>query len=122
VKYAKESNPVPLLFRIGIGANLIGSEALLIDGSSENRLRMALDIFHPNDYAQQVHVGVEYEFAGTFALRGGYKFNYDFDGLTLGAGIRHAVEGIRLSADYSYGSMGEYLGNVQRISLGLILP
>jgi hypothetical protein len=122
VTYAKESSPVPLLFRVGIGANLIGSEALIIEGSTDNRLSMAFDIFHPNDYAQQVHVGVEYEFAGTFALRGGYKFNYDFDGLTLGAGIRHAIEGIRLAADYSYGSMGEYLGNVQRISLGLILP
>jgi len=122
VKYAKESNPVPLLFRIGVGANLIGSEALLIDGSSENRLSMAFDIFHPNDYAQQIHVGVEYEFAGTFALRGGYKFNYDFDGFTFGAGIRQAIEGIRLAADYSYGSMGVYLGNVQRISLGLVLP
>jgi hypothetical protein len=32
VKYAKESNPVPLLFRFGIGANLIGSEGLLRSG------------------------------------------------------------------------------------------
>jgi len=121
VKYAKESNPVPLLFRFGIGADIIGPDGLLVTGSKESRLSVASDIFHPNDYAQQVHVGVEYEFAGSFALRSGYKFNYDFDGLTLGAGITHTLGGIRLSADYSYGSMGTYLGNVQRISIGLIL-
>src|SRR5574341_1441919 len=122
VKYAKESNPVPLLFRFGIGADVIGPDGLLYPGSGDSRLSVAFDIFHPNDYAQQMHAGVEYEFAGSFALRGGYKFNYDFDGLTLGAGVKHALEGVRLSADYSYGAMGTYLGNVQRISLGITLP
>jgi hypothetical protein len=122
MKYAKESNPVPLLFRFGIGADLIGPAGLLRSGSENNRLSAAFDIFHPNDYAQQIHVGAEYEFAGSFALRGGYKFNYDFDGLTLGGGIKHSLEGVGLSADYSYGAMGTYLGNVQRISLGIALP
>jgi hypothetical protein len=122
VTYAKESNPVPLLFRFGIGADVIGPDGLLYPGSEDNRLSAAFDIFHPNDYAQQMHVGVEYEFAGSFALRGGYKFNYDFEGLTLGGGIKHALEGVRLSVDYSYGAMGTYLGNVQRISLGIVLP
>ena len=121
VKYAKESNPVPLLFRFGIGADVIGTNGFLYSGGGENRLSMASDIFHPNDYAQQIHVGVEYEYGGFFALRGGYKFNYDFDGLTFGAGIRHAFEGLRFSADYSYGAMGVYLGKVQRISIGLVL-
>lgn len=122
VKYAKESNPVPLLFRVGIGADIIGPKGLWISGSDENRLSMATDIFHPNDYAQQVHMGVEYEYSAIFALRGGYKFNYDFDGLTLGAGFRHNTDGFNLSVDYSYGAMGTWLGNVQRLSIGIALP
>ncbi|MBN1349955.1 PorV/PorQ family protein [candidate division KSB1 bacterium] len=122
VKYAKESNRVPLLFRFGVGANLIGAEGLLQSGNQNNRLSMAYDIFHPNDYAQQMHVGAEYEFAGSFALRAGYKFNYDFDGLTLGTGFKYAIEGIQLMVDYSYGAMGTYLGHIQRISLGIALP
>jgi hypothetical protein len=121
VKYAKESNPVPLLFRFGIGADVIGHDGVFVSGSEENRLSMAFDVFHPNDYAQQMHVGVEYEYRGIFAIRGGYKFNYDFDGLTLGAGFKHATNDFRLSADYSYGDMGTYLGNVQRISLGIAM-
>jgi len=122
VKYAKESNAVPLLFRFGIGADIIGPDGLMYSGSEQNKLSIAYDIFHPNDYAQQMHLGLEYEFAGSFALRGGYKFNYDYDGLTFGAGIKHEIEGVRLSVDYSYGSMGTYLENVQRFSLGIALP
>lgn len=122
VHYARESNPVPLLFRFGIGADLVGPNGLLRAGDGENRVSAAFDIFHPNDYAQQVHMGIEYEYAGTFALRGGYKFNYDYDGLTLGAGIKHTIDRVILSVDYSYGAMGTFLGNVQRLSLGVIIP
>jgi len=122
VHYARESNPVPLMFRFGVGADLIGLNGLIANGRETNRLSAAVDLFHPNDYAQQVHIGVEYEFARTVALRGGYKFNYDYDGITLGVGINHTIEGVGLSVDYSYGSMGTYLGNVQRLSLGVIIP
>jgi hypothetical protein len=117
VRYAKESSPVPLLFRFGIGANVVGTDALLLQ-DDDSRLTVAFDLFQPNDYSQQAHAGVEYEFAGALALRAGYKFNYDYEGLTLGGGIRHTLGSVRLSLDYSYGSIGTYLGNVQRISLG----
>lgn len=121
IKYAKESHPVPLLFRFGIGADLIGPDGLIFPDNQENRLSIAYDIFHSNDYDQQMHIGVEYEFSGIFAIRSGYKFNYDSDGLTVGAGIKHSFAGLKFAADYSYGDMGTYLGDVQRISLGVIL-
>jgi hypothetical protein len=122
VKYAKESNPVPLLFRFGASADVMGPNGLFFSGREENRIGVAFDIFHPNDYAQQAHLGIEYEYAGVFALRGGYKFNYDYDGLTLGGGVKHSFGGVLIAVDYSYGAMGTYLGNVQRISLGATLP
>lgn len=122
VKYAKESSPVPLLFRLGIGANLIGPEGIWIPGNDENRLSMESDIIHPNDYDQQVHVGLEYEYASIFAIRGGYKFNYDFDGLTFGAGFKYDTDEFNISLDYSYGAMGTWLGNVQRLTIGFDLP
>jgi hypothetical protein len=120
VKYAKEANPVPLLFRFGIAADIIGTNALVLP-MEDNRLSAAFDLFQPNDYTQQAHLGVEYEFAGAFALRGGYKFNYDAEGLTLGGGVKHTLGSVRLAFDYSYGSVGTYLGNVHRISLGAAL-
>jgi len=120
VKYAKESNPVPLLFRFGVSADVIGTDALLVR-QEKNRLGIAFDLFQPNDYTQQAHLGVEYEFMRAFSLRCGYKFNYDYEGLTLGAGVKQKVGPVDLLLDYSYGSIGTYLGNVQRISLGAIL-
>ena len=120
VKYAIESNPVPLLFRFGIAADVIGEDALLVN-ENENRLTVAFDLFQPNDYTQQAHLGMEYEFAERFAVRGGYKFNYDSEGFTVGGGIKHTLGSVGLSLDYSYGSIGTYLGNVQRISLGAAL-
>ncbi len=121
IKYGKESNAVPLLFRLGIAADLIGRDALLAQ-QSDNRVSVALELFQPNDYAQQQHIGLEYEFMGTFALRAGYKFNYDSEGLTVGGGIKQTISSVKLALDYSYGSLGAYLGNAQRISLGAQLP
>lgn len=122
VRYAVESYPVPLLFRVGIAADLVGANALFFEGSEDSQVRAAVDLFHPNDYAQQMHMGLEYEFARVFSLRGGYKFFYDSDGLTLGAGVRYSLDDLRLAIDYSYGTMGDYLDDVQRFSLRMVLP
>ena len=121
VSYAVESYPVPLLFRVGIAADLVGQNGLFLGGSDDNQVRAAFDIFHPNDYAQQMHVGLEYEFLNVLFLRGGYKLNYDNDGLTLGGGLQHSIGDLGVAMDYSFGTMGTYLGNVQRISLGVAI-
>ncbi|MDR3611532.1 MAG: PorV/PorQ family protein [Ignavibacteriaceae bacterium] len=120
IKYAQESSPVPLQFRWGVAADLIGKDALLLN-MDNNRLSLAFDLFQPNDYAQQEHLGIEYEFAGTFALRAGYKFNYDSEGFTAGIGIKQAISTVKFSFDYSYGSVSNFLGDVHRISLGVAL-
>lgn len=120
ITYAKESSLAPLLFRFGTAADLIGKDPLLVQ-DEDNRVSVAFDLFQPNDYDQQEHVGMEYEYAGVLALRAGYKFNYDSEGLTLGGGVKHSLGSVALSFDYSYGSIGTYLGHVQRISLGAAL-
>lgn len=121
ITYAKESSLAPLLFRFGTAADLIGKDPLLMSDES-NRVSLAFDLFQPNDYDQQEHIGMEYEYAGVLALRAGYKFHYDSEGLTVGGGIKHDLGSVGLSLDYSYGSIGTYLGHVQRISLGATLP
>jgi hypothetical protein len=117
VRFAKKQFPAPLTFRLGATADLMGSDALLrVDNT--NRVTVAFDMFQPNDYLQQMHAGVEYNYSNLFSLRAGYKYNYDEDGLTLGAGICKELGGVSLAFDYSYGDMGEYLPQVQRLSLG----
>jgi hypothetical protein len=122
VTYAVQSFPVPMMFRAGIAADLVGPAGLLAAGPAGNTVRAAFDLFHPNDYAQQAHLGLEYDFHNLLVLRGGYKFFYDSDGLTLGGGLNFASGGVGMSVDYSYGSMGTYLGHVQRVSLGVSIP
>ncbi|QXD14462.1 PorV/PorQ family protein [Rhodocaloribacter litoris] len=122
VRYAVESYPVPLLFRVGIAADLVGPDGLLAGGREDSQIRAAFDLFHPNDYAQQMHFGMEYEFMHLLSLRAGYKFFYDADGLTLGAGLRYALGAAGVAIDYSYGSMGDYLSGVQRFSLMIVIP
>lgn len=117
VTYAVEENSIPLALRVGVAANLIGESSLLMP-MENSRLGVAFDLFQPNDYTQQAHAGLEYEYAGMVALRAGYKFNYDADGLTAGLGVRQTLGGTRFSIDYSYGALDFELGRVHRISIG----
>jgi hypothetical protein len=117
VDYEPETNAIPLALRVGIAADIAGPNPLLLE-STEHRFSAAFDLFQPNDYEQQAHMGVEYEFAGIVAFRGGYKFNYDADGITAGVGVKQNFAGAQLSVDYSYGALEFQLGNVHRISIG----
>jgi hypothetical protein len=124
IQYGTDKNPAPMLFRVGVAANVMGANSLFIN-SENSRLAVAFDVFQSNDYDQQQHVGVEYEFVNTFALRAGYKFNYDIEGLTLGGGIKQDLQSLRFSFDYSYGAIGAGVGefgNVHRISFGVGIP
>lgn len=118
VRYAAEAEPVPIALRVGIAADLMGNNALLLP-SEDGRLGIAFDLFQPNDYAQQAHLGLEYVYNGMIAARVGYKFNYDADGFTAGLGLQQNIGQQRWSFDYSYGALNYNLGNVHRISLGV---
>jgi hypothetical protein len=118
VRYALESNPVPLSLRVGIAANLIGTEALL-DTDDDVRLSAAFELFQPNDYAQQAHAGMELVFGETIALRVGSKFGYDADGFTMGLGVRRPMAGVGFTFDYSFASLRYQLGSVHRLSMGV---
>jgi hypothetical protein len=121
VAFAKVAHPAPLAFRLGVSANLLGQEALLFTDEG-NRFTVSFDLFQPNDYKQQMHMGVEYSFMDIVALRVGYKVDYDTEGLTFGGGLHTTVGGAPISFDYSYGKLSEYLNNVHRISLGVQFP
>jgi hypothetical protein len=120
IKVAKEEYPAPLTFRLGVSGNLIGKDALLLLNES-NRVTLSYDIIQPNDYAQQMHFGVEYSFSEQVALRAGYKNNYDNEKFTFGVGVNSNISGYNIGIDYSFAGMGEFLGNVHRISLGVKL-
>ncbi|MCF7800648.1 MAG: PorV/PorQ family protein [Candidatus Marinimicrobia bacterium] len=112
---------LPLLFRVGIAGEVIQS--------NHQRLTLALDANHPNNYAESVQIGAEYAIREFAFLRIGHKFylndkNEDGDpnspeGFTAGAGVNLLISrNTRFYLDYSYGDFG-LLDQVQRFSINL---
>lgn len=89
-----------------------------MDLGENHRLTVSATAIHPRDYSERLHLGAEYWLFNTFALRGGYKFNYDQEGLSAGIGIKRGISGFNVKFDYSFTDMGSYLGSVHRISVG----
>ena len=112
LKYIDENFELPLTFRVGISMNALG----LTDIPSEiHKLTVALEGVNPRDFSERIHIGSEYVFRKMFALRAGYKFNYDLESFSFGAGLMYS--GIQV--DYSYSDFGSIFGSINRISLVL---
>lgn len=118
VTYAKEKFPAPLTFRLGISGYVIGEGALLAN-NKDIALVVSYDIMHPNDYDQQMHLGCEFSFKEILFLRMGKKFNYDSENLTFGAGLKFNTNFGDVTFNYCYSPLNKYLGNIQKISVGL---
>jgi hypothetical protein len=114
----KES-PMPVMFKVGGSMPFLSTAAHKVIGAAEFN--------HPPDGAERVNVGGEYilqkyaPFEG--ALRLGYRFNRDEEGLTAGFGVKFPFVRIGLvskpsawSIDYAYSDFG-LLGISHRISL-----
>ncbi len=69
-----------------------------LSGALANHLVVAGDLALPNDGNAKAHLGAEVKVVPEFALRVGYRVNYDSQGLTAGAGFAYGVVGL----DYAY--------------------
>jgi len=117
-RYVRQRFELPLNFTIGVAMNimtLFGSE------DPNNRLTLAIDALHPRDYTERIHLGAEYMFMDLLALRGGYKFNYDEEGIAGGLGIKKWFGNFGVKFDYSYSAFGEFFDAVHRMSWGIML-
>jgi len=101
---------LPLVFRLGAAYNLVDNV--------RNRWTITAEAKQPNDNHQQASVGSEYCFRENYFLRGGYKFNTDEQGLSLGGGVNSKVgkESV-LIIDYAWADFGR-LESVHRFSVG----
>jgi hypothetical protein len=101
---------LPLTFRFGMAYDFVDSP--------ESRFTVTAEAKHPNDNEQQASFGGEYLWKEIFSLRGGYKFNYEEEGLTLGGGIKiKAGEETSLDISYAWADFSR-LSSVHRFSLG----
>lgn len=114
--YFNQRMELPLTFDFGVAMDVL---TLLPAPSRHSQLTVALDAVHPRDAQERLHLGMEYGYHDSLFLRGGYRFNYDEEGLTAGLGVRTGIDGLRLRADYAYSAFGQFFGSVHRVSLGL---
>ena len=110
--YEEENFSLPLTLTIGVAMNVMD-----LFGDHNSPLTVSIDAVHPRDYTERIHIGAEYVLADMLALRGGYKFNYDEEGLTFGVGFKQSLGGGALRLDYSYSEFGVF-GMVNRLAAG----
>jgi hypothetical protein len=103
---------MPVEFQFGTAMDFFDGEG------SNNMLTLATSAYQANDGPPKVNVGAEYRYAELFSLRGGYRFNYDEQSLTLGAGLNYALAGYGARLNYAYLGFGA-LGQVHMFSVGI---
>ncbi|HET6568266.1 MAG TPA: PorV/PorQ family protein [Rhodothermales bacterium] len=118
LKYEEESFELPLTFRVGVSMDLMDLTSM---NSNMHSLRVAVDAERPRDFAEQLRIGGEYLFMNTLALRAGYGFPTDTEGVSLGVGLQQNVGGFGFAFNYAYTTYGEFFGNVHRLGVQLSL-
>jgi hypothetical protein len=111
--FVDEKVKMPVFFRVG------GSATLLQNG--ESRLLTSAEFTHPPDNSEKLNLGAEYGFRDYLFIRGGYKLNYDTEGLTAGIGVKFPLTVIKSSVarlDYAYQDMN-FLSDAHHVSLNV---
>ena len=108
VKFEEEGFQLPLLFTIGISANIF--DFFEVPGPEQD-LILSIDSDHPRSHPEQVKFGLEYRFMKILSLRGGYITANSEDDLTFGLGI----SSFGFELDYAYTPYGVF-NNVQRFT------
>jgi len=107
--YEEENFELPLTFRIGVSMDLIDFTGMNPDMHS---FIFAIDTERPRDFSEQIKVGGEYVFMNTLALRGGYIYPSDVQGITLGVG----VQAFGFGFDFAF-TQFEVFDNVMRFGI-----
>lgn len=110
---------LPVIFRIGVSYRYAVSE--------NHALTLSSDALHPNNSAEYVNIGGEYEFSspafGKLFLRGGYKAlglpNSEY-GMTFGAGLmKYLMGNVGVRIDYAFREFG-LLGDVHSYTFSFL--
>lgn len=101
---------LPMIFRVGMAYDFLFGE--------DADMTVAFEYKDPNDFEPQGSIGAEFGYNDKFFLRGGYKFNYDEEGLSFGGGINTSIgQDTHLLIDYAWQDFGR-LESTQRFSVG----
>ncbi|MCK5457319.1 MAG: PorV/PorQ family protein [Melioribacteraceae bacterium] len=113
MKYWTEEFQMPLVLKMGLAMDIV---KFWNEDGSDFELNTAIDLLHPIDYTERVHLGTELAFKKMFFFRAGYKFNYDVEDYSFGLGFNFSLGDFGATLDYAY-TNAEFFGNVNRLSL-----
>lgn len=104
---------MPMVFHVTAAMEVYGQK------QDPNRLTLSVENVYAVDYDIRAHLGAELWLQDMFALRAGYKMNYDSDTFSLGAGLRYPLKGKPIKVDFAYTNMGDLLDPALRLSVGM---
>ncbi len=113
VKVISSVAHMPVSFSTAAAMEIFGSRG------DPGYLTLTGENYYATDFAEvQYRVGTEFWIQNSFALRGGYKINFDEESWTLGAGLKFTMaDGRVVQADIAYGDFGAYLNAPLRFTL-----
>jgi hypothetical protein len=106
MKFVEEEYALPRSIKLG------GSYERAVD-PLRGQVLFTFDGVFVNDGDPKQHMGAEYMYRRTLAIRAGYKGGYDSYGGTFGAGVRYK----KLDVDYAFLLVKNDLGDSHRISV-----
>lgn len=109
VKYIRESFELPLVFTLGIHADLMDWIPI---GKNQQSAILSVDAKHDRSHAEQLCVGLDYRLMHMLSCRIGYVSNNYENTMTYGVGFSW----IGLSVDYAYAPY-DVFDSVQRVTV-----
>jgi hypothetical protein len=102
---------MPAWFNVATAAEVIGKKGdpLYLTSAFEGLYSVSVE--------KRIHVGGELWLRNTLALRGGYKWNYDNQNFTAGAGVRLKRGDRYLEADFAWANFGKQFEAPLRFSV-----
>ncbi|MBI5474924.1 MAG: PorV/PorQ family protein [Ignavibacteriae bacterium] len=108
-EYITDQFKMPSILRLGAAAEILGTH------DSDVRVTAMLEALHPTDGQERINVACEVGLLRTFVLRGGYKFFYDEESYSFGAGVL-PQSSLPAGVDFAFVDYGR-LGNVIRLTV-----
>ncbi|MAM64096.1 MAG: hypothetical protein CMF92_00580 [Candidatus Marinimicrobia bacterium] len=111
-KFLSDKFKLPLYFNVNTAMSIVGSKG------SPFQWIVSVESAFATDYRDRYHLGTEMWIADIIALRGGYKFYYDTEDWTIGAGLKLGLGSREVIVDISYSNFVEYFDPPLRFSIG----
>lgn len=115
----QQSYELPIIYRIGVSIDMLGGNELFFGGDpTKHKITFNMDAIHTNDYAERLHLGLEYKAFDMIFLRSGYRFNYEEGNLSMGVGFNYNAGFANINVDYAYVQY-DYLNSPNRVTIAI---